>query len=225
MAIVESEGLGSGPRADDGRQAATTNDLASAAAKDQADLVERARSGDVAAFDALVAARLTPTFRLVRAILGGTEESEDTTQEAFIAAWRALPTLRRADRFDAWFGRIVVNACRMSMRRRPQTVCVPMESVADGQAALAEDPGLERLVDSDALNQAIDSLPVGERAILALYYLEDRPLSTVARILGMPTGTAKWRLWRARRALRQAMDADIGYAAPPVRLPPEELAP
>jgi RNA polymerase sigma-70 factor, ECF subfamily len=176
------------------------------------ELVKRAMSGDASAFDALVARRLTPTFRLARAILGGTEEAEDATQEAFISAWRGLPSLREPERFDAWFGRIVINACRMSMRRRPASAMLRLETVADRQSAHADDPGLIGLVNSDALNRAIDGLPVQQRAILALYYLEDRPVSSVALILGIPTGTAKWRLSLARTALRRAMADDDGGA-------------
>jgi RNA polymerase sigma-70 factor (ECF subfamily) len=170
-------------------------------------LVERARSGDAAAFDALVALRLMPTFRLARAILGSTEEAEDATQEAFIAAWRGLPSLREPERFDAWFGRIVVNACRMSMRRRPRTIVVPLDAVTPRQSDSADDPWLSGVIDSDALSRAIDGLALQHRAILALYYLEDRPMASVAAILGIPSGTAKWRLSQARSALRTAMAA------------------
>jgi RNA polymerase sigma-70 factor, ECF subfamily len=171
-------------------------------------LVERARSGDADAFDALVALRLMPTFRLARAILGGAEEAEDATQEAFIAAWRGLPSLREPERFNAWFGRIVVNACRMSMRRRPRTVFLSLESVTARQSARADDLWLGGVIHSDALNRAIDGLPLQQRAILALYYLEDQPMSAVATILGIPCGTAKWRLSRARTALRTALAGD-----------------
>lgn len=210
MAILESQGIGSGI----------------AVAADQADvhLVERARAGDVAAFDAIVAARQLPTFRLVRAILGSTEESEDATQDAFIAAWRALPTLRRPERFDAWFGRIVVNSCRMSLRRRPRAVVVSLDEVVDGHPSMTHDGEVIELIDGDALSRAIDQLPIQQRAILALYYLEDRPLSSVARILGIPAGTVKWRLWRARIALRRLMDADTAPAAARPRMPTGGLA-
>jgi RNA polymerase sigma-70 factor (ECF subfamily) len=188
-------------------------------------LVERARSGDVEAFDALVALRLMPTFRLARAILGGTEEAEDATQEAFIAAWRGLPSLRDAERFDAWFGRIVVNACRMSMRRRPRPVVLSLDSVIARQSAPADDLWLSGVIDSDALNRAIDELPLQQRAILVLYYLEDRPVSTVAMILGIPSGTAKWRLSRARTALRTALATGDGRASVFARQRREKLHP
>lgn len=182
-------------------------ELVGATAGDEARLVERARTGDGDAFDALVALRLMPTFRLARAILGTTEEAEDATQEALIAAWRGLPSIHDPGRFDAWFSRIVVNTCRMTMRRRPKAVVVSIDSIADGRPVWGEDPSLDGLVETEALNRAIDRLPVQQRAILALYYLEDRPLATVATILGIPGGTAKWRLSEARAALRRAMAA------------------
>ena len=80
-------------------------------------LVERARDGDRHAFDRLVAARLPQTFRLAKAITGHAGDAEDVTQEAFLQAWRNLPKLRAAARFDAWFGRILVNEARMALRR------------------------------------------------------------------------------------------------------------
>jgi len=203
----------------------TTSALVTPVAGGEISLVERARSGDAEAFDALVAVRLLPTFRLARAILGGTEEAEDATQEAFIAAWRGLSSLRDAERFDAWFGRIVVNACRMSMRRRPKTVVLPLESVIARQSAPADDRSLRGVIDSDALNRAIDGLPLQQRAILVLYYLEDRPVSTVATILGIPSGTAKWRLFRARTALRTALATSDGRASVFARKRREKLHP
>jgi RNA polymerase sigma-70 factor, ECF subfamily len=199
--------------------------LVTALAGGEIGLVERARAGEAEAFDALVALRIMPAFRLARAILGRTDEAEDATQEAFIAAWRGLPSLREPARFDAWFGRIVVNACRMSMRRRPRTVVLSLESVTPRQSEPTPDPWLSGVVDSDALHRAIDALPIHQRAILALYYLEDRPMSSVATILGIPSGTAKWRLWKARTALRAAMAATDGRPSAAVPQPGKRLRP
>ena len=240
MAILQPQGQTAEPGTVPGRQARLASVAARVAAVvsdpertnepgtvagGELELVERARSGDADAFDMLVALRLMPTVRLVRAILGAMEESEDATQEAFIAAWRGLPTLRRPERFDAWFARIVVNACRMSMRRRPRAVVVSIDSITDVQPSLADDPSLSGLVESDALNRAIDRLPVGQRTILALYYLEDRPVSSVALLLGIPTGTAKWRLSQARMALRRALAADDGGVSVLARLRRRKLGP
>lgn len=170
-------------------------------------LVERARAGDSAAFHDLVAARLLPTYRLTRAILGTIEEAEDATQEAFIAAWRGIATLRDPARFDAWFGRIVVNACRMSVRQRPRTVLLSVDSMEERLSVSTTD-SFTRFADVEALQRAIDRLSVPHRTVLALHYLESRRLSEVGAILGIPVGTAKWRLYQARSALERAMEAE-----------------
>jgi RNA polymerase sigma-70 factor, ECF subfamily len=191
---------------------------------EQARLVARSVDGDGDAFARLVDLRLLPAFRLARAILGTTEEAEDAVQEAFIAAWRALPTLHDPERFDAWFSRIVVNACRMAMRRRPHVTVIPIDDVAADR--MDETASVERLVDVEALHRALDTLSFQERAILALRYLEDRPLASVAAILEIPVGTAKWRLSEARASLRRAMaaagelPAQAGPAPGPLRSGP-----
>jgi RNA polymerase sigma-70 factor (ECF subfamily) len=179
------------------------------------DLVVRATRGDADAFERLVASRLSSSFRLARAIVGDTGEAEDVTQEAFVAAWRNLPRLRDPERFDAWFGRILVNAARMSVRRRRPIRSMPIvfrEADQDDQPGRSDpgrsDPALDGVVASDALQRAIDRLSVEQRTILALHHLEERPVTEVAVVLGIPVGTAKWRLHAARAALERAMESE-----------------
>jgi RNA polymerase sigma-70 factor, ECF subfamily len=181
----------------------------------ETDLVVRASKGDAEAFDRLIATRLRSSFRLARAIVGDTREAEDVTQEAFVSAWRNLPRLRDPDRFDAWFGRILVNAARMSVRRRGPVRSVPVafRDADDDERHGPTDPGgpdagLEGVVAGDALQRAIDRLSIGQRTILALHHVEERPVSEVATILGIPVGTAKWRLYSARAALERAMESE-----------------
>jgi len=172
-------------------------------------LIERARNGDVQAYDALVASRLSSTFRLAKAILGHAADAEDVTQEAFVQAWRTLPQLRDTDRFDAWFGRVVVNTARMHLRRRSRvmTVSVAALEMQDDPAFGRVDVALDGVATSEALQAAIDRLTVDQRTILALHHLDERPLKEVAAIVGIPDGTAKWRLHEARAALRRAMES------------------
>jgi RNA polymerase sigma-70 factor, ECF subfamily len=171
------------------------------------DLVERARRGDATAFDSLVERRVAPTFRLASAILGDPHEAEDATQEAFLSAWRNLPRLRDADRFDAWFGRIVVNACRASLRRRSPVVVLSVDATDPTPDPTAEH-AFAGVAGSDALERAFGRLTVDQRSILALHHLEERPVAEIAATLGVPAGTAKWRLHDARRALERALEAE-----------------
>ncbi len=176
-------------------------------------LVERARHGDRHAFDRLVASRLTPTFRLARAIVGDTRDAEDATQEAFLNAWRNLPRLRDTAKFDAWFGRIVVNEARLTLRRRGRVMTVPVDVIdvhgddrPTSSLAGGHDPSIDAIAASDALQRAIDRLTIEQRTILALHHLEERRVADIAALLGVPVGTAKWRLHEARAALERAME-------------------
>jgi RNA polymerase sigma-70 factor (ECF subfamily) len=176
-------------------------------------LIRRARDGDRHAFDRLVAARLPQTFRLAKAITGHAGDAEDVTQEAFLQAWRNLPRLRDPEKFDAWFGRILVNEARMALRRRDRVMTVPIDPIdvrddegRQGHVPSAHDPSIEGVAQSDALQRAINRITVEQRTILALHHLEERPVSEIAAFLGIPVGTAKWRLYEARAALERAME-------------------
>jgi RNA polymerase sigma-70 factor, ECF subfamily len=166
-------------------------------------LVDRARRGDDAAFGLLVEARVGATLRTARAILGNEAEAQEVTQEAFVSAWRNLPTLRDIDRFDAWLNRIVLNGCRDLLRHRRRVRQIDIESfelpTADTAAATLE---------TASLLAAFDRLSIADRQIMVLHHLHDLPLAEVARQLGIPVGTAKSRLWSARRALERAMEAE-----------------
>jgi RNA polymerase sigma-70 factor (ECF subfamily) len=173
------------------------------------DLVDRARRGDASAFDALVASRLGSTFRLAKAIVGDLGDAEDVTQEAFLQAWRGLPQLRDPARFDAWFGRIVVNAARMRMRGRPKRLTIAIDAIGTPDAAFGRaDAGIDGVVDADSLQRAIDRLGLEQRTILALHHVEERPLAEIASLLAIPVGTVKWRLHEARAALARALEAE-----------------
>ena len=82
------------------------------------ELIEQARGGDRAAFEALVRLKVDAVYGTALAILGHEADAQDAVQDAFVSAWRSMAGLRDPDRFEAWFGRIVVNACRMSLRKR-----------------------------------------------------------------------------------------------------------
>ncbi len=82
------------------------------------ELLLRARAGDREAFELIVLAKGEPMFRTALAILGSEADARDATQEAFIAAWTRFAGLRDPERFDAWLGRILINECRMALRKR-----------------------------------------------------------------------------------------------------------
>ena len=180
-------------------------------------LVFRAQRGDPAAFDRLVATRLDRCYRLAWSILLNDQDAADATQDAFVAAWRQLPRLRDTALFDGWLNRIVANAARMSRRRRIRLREIRVVAPSsDGLSSMTDGPApdpfarseIDDMVDLDAIGRAFDRLQPGERAILTLHHVEERPLTEIARSLGIPVGTAKSRLHAARRALERAMEAE-----------------
>ncbi len=177
-------------------------------------LVQRARAGDAPAFETLVATRVDRCYRLAWTILGNDEDAADATQEGFVAAWRQLPRLRDVAAFDGWLNRIVANAARMSRRHRVRLREVPAERDTEGEGSML-DSGVprgptesDRVVANDAIARAFDRLRTPERLILVLHHVEERPVAEIARSLGIPVGTAKWRLHAARAALERALEAE-----------------
>jgi RNA polymerase sigma-70 factor (ECF subfamily) len=138
-------------------------------------LVERARQGDPAAFEALLSVRLDALFRTAWAILGSEAAARDATQEACLATWRQLPRLRDVERFDAWLSRVLVNVCRMQLRRRARVREIPMTPAHDRVAPAGADPAA--FGDADAIARAFDRLNPDARAILVLHHLRQALLS------------------------------------------------
>ena len=164
------------------------------------ELVELARAGDEAAFEAIMRDRTDAMYRLSLAITGNETDAADAFQEALVGAWRHLPGLRETERFDAWLNRIVVNSCRMTVRSRSRR---RVHEIAFDGIDHAASP--DRTADVDLLRLALRRLTPDRREILALHYFEDRPLADIAEILAIPTGTAKSRLFHARAALVRAL--------------------
>ncbi|HYI22759.1 MAG TPA: sigma-70 family RNA polymerase sigma factor [Candidatus Limnocylindrales bacterium] len=162
------------------------------------DLLVRARSGDREAFELIVAAKGEPLFRTALAILGNEADARDATQETFVASWRQFGRLRDVDRFDAWIGRILINECRMALRhrRRVREVPIPDSPTEAPVASLASESH-----DSTDFDAAFNRLSVDQRSILVLHHLHGYGVREIGAWLGIPTGTVKWRLSRARAAL------------------------
>jgi RNA polymerase sigma-70 factor (ECF subfamily) len=194
---------------------ALTTAASSADSADEA-LVRRARTGDAAAFATLVDTRIDRCYRLAWSILSNDADAADATQEALVAVWRQLPRLRDPAVFDGWLNRIVANAALMARRHRVRLREVSVRpAYPDGDASPAEPPqnphahtAMDDVVDNDAIGRAFDRLRPKDRMILVLHHVEERPVAEIARSLGIPVGTAKWRLHAARSALEKAMEAE-----------------
>jgi len=166
--------------------------------------VLQAMRGDHDAFAALVTAATARLYALACLILRDSDRAEDATQEAFVRAWREIPRLRDAERFDAWLRRLVVNACydearRVTRRAEVSLFSVGERSVGDTSAAMAQ---------SDRVERAFRQLPLDQRTVLVLQHYEELSHTEIAETLGIPIGTVKSRVRYGVAAMRAALDAD-----------------
>jgi RNA polymerase sigma-70 factor, ECF subfamily len=167
--------------------------------------VVRARAGDRDAFARLAADAISGLDAVARLITRDPERAKDAVQETLVRAWRDLPGLRDPDRFEAWLRRLLVNACmdelRGARRRQVEVVLTNLHQPVVGDSSRG-------LADRDALERAFRDLDPDQRSLIVLYYFLDLSLAEAAATVGIPNGTAKSRLARARETLRATLDAD-----------------
>lgn len=172
------------------------------------ELLDRARAGDREAFELIVVAKGEPLFRTALAILGNEADARDATQEAFISSWRSFAKMRDLERFDAWLGRILINECRMTLRRRRRVREVAVDETADqsDHSGRSFAPSAPTDDSSSDFDDAFSRLTVDQRAMLVLHHLHGYGVREIGAWLGIPSGTVKWRLNRARNALRSELE-------------------
>lgn len=147
------------------------------------------------AFCTLVGEYESMLYNVAVAMLGNRADCLDAMQEAILAAWCNLATLREPRYFKTWLVRILINQCKRTLHRR-RGMPAPL---GDDLSAPAPDD------ESAALRAAVDALPDRLRPVIVLHYYEDFSVEDIARILGIPQGTVKSRLSRGRDLLRRAM--------------------
>jgi RNA polymerase sigma-70 factor, ECF subfamily len=182
---------------------------------DESSLIQAARQGDLDAFNLLVLKYQDVVFNQASWMLKDRQSAEDFTQDTFIQAYRKLPGYRNGS-FRAWLLRIVTNACLDELRRRKRRPLVPLEPLnQEGEEVESvdwlADPGpsvedrLEQADLSGLLQRQMDQLPADHRAVLVLVDLQDFDYEEAAAALGVPVGTVKSRLARARTQLRKRL--------------------
>lgn len=176
-------------------------------------LVDRAASGQPEAFDALIRPRLDKLYRMAVTITRSEADARDAVQEACVLAWRELPRLRDRKRFDSWLAQILVNACRGLLRRQRRVQVREIgvdepEPGAAGSGAYQTGSESDDVAEVELIRRAFDRLDTDTRALLAMHYVEERPLAEIGQILKAPVGTIKWRLSNARRALDRALEVE-----------------
>jgi RNA polymerase sigma-70 factor (ECF subfamily) len=177
-------------------------------------VLRRVAAGETEAFADLVERHQGTLLRLCERMLGDAEEARDAAQEVFLKAYRKAAGFQPRARVSTWLYRIATNHCLNRIRRRKV-----VRMISFGGASEEADPGLDPPDrEPDALErldarrrwrstrQAIDALPVNQRAVVVLAKFEGLSYRRIARVLGITVGAVESRLFRAMRNLERAQE-------------------
>lgn len=180
---------------------------------DQA-LVERVQHGDKKAFDILVQKYQYRLTKLISRYVYDQSEVMDVAQEAFIKAYRALPSFRGESAFYTWLYRIGVNTAKnylVSQGRRPPSVDIDAEEAGylEGESELKEYATPEHLLVRDEIentvHSAIEKLPEDLRTAITLRELDGLSYEEIAERMNCPVGTVRSRIFRAREVINSRL--------------------
>jgi RNA polymerase sigma-70 factor (ECF subfamily) len=179
------------------------------------ELIARVLAGDEASYGTLVTRYRDYVYTIAVRIVGSDEDAEDVAQEAFVRAYRALPRFRGDSKFSSWLYRIATNRALTHLKkRRRRADTVDIESGSHVEAVVIDDgrgevASPELLVRNEefrrAVRAAVLELPEQYRVVVTLFYLEERSYKEVVATLGIPMGTLKTHLHRARALLRDIL--------------------
>ena len=168
-------------------------------------LVERARDGDRDAYEELARASADRMYAIAYQITRDADRADDAVQQALVAMWRDLPSLRDPARFEGWTYRLIARASLQDLRQRRRANVRPLTPDDDhaGSRDMATDAA-----NRDQLERGLAALSPDHRAIVVLRHLTGLQIDEIAEVLGVPRGTVASRLHHATNALRAAIEAD-----------------
>lgn len=180
------------------------------APEEDAALMRAVAAGDQAAFRRLMQRHLAGTVRLATRVLGGNAEAEDVAQDAFIRVWRHAQSFEdpksRGARFSTWLHRIVLNLCIDLRRKKSFTplddVEEPASNAPSAEAAMIATEKRKRV------RAALDTLPERQRTAFVLCFYEEMSNAAAAEVMGIGVKALEALLVRARRGLRETLDAE-----------------
>jgi len=184
-------------------------------------LLRRLRDRDERAFRELVDEHRDKVFNLTYRMLGNRAEAEDVAQEVFISVFKTVDSFREESKFSTWLYRVTVNHCKNRIKylaRRHDRDQDQLDDAVDKTVAAAIGTGipmtrpdrqLEGAQMEKLLQEAISQLDEEHRVVVVLRDIEDLSIEEICEITGLPDGTVKSRLHRARLALRKKLQRHL----------------
>jgi len=184
-------------------------------------LLRRLRDRDERAFRELMETHRDRVFNITYRMLGNRHEAEDVAQEVFITVFKTIDSFREESKFSTWLYRVTVNHCKNRIKylaRRHDRDRDELDETSQQQngavtgapvRAKHPDKALESAQMEKLLQEAIASLDDDQRAVVILRDVEDLSIEEICEITGLPDGTVKSRLHRARLVLRKKMQRHV----------------
>lgn len=174
------------------------------------ELVRAAAGGDTEAFERLVRTYENKIYHLALRMCGSADEAADIAQEAFLAAWRGLPSFRGEAGFATWLYRLTSNAAIDYLRRqKKQRGDMSLDDEELGLDAVDSGPGPQETAEGSELRSAVaaglNQLSEGHRQVLVLREIQGLSYEEIASVLELDIGTVKSRISRARSSLRKIL--------------------
>lgn len=160
------------------------------------DLVYKAKSGNGKAFIKLIDENLKSMYRVGKGILSEEDDIEDAIQNTILKAYSNIKSLKKDELFKTWLIKILINECNKIYNFNKK--CISLDKVAEEQYK-------DKYEDFD-LKLAVDSLPEELKIVITLFYFEDLRIREISDIIGIPEGTVKSRLSRAKDKIVESMN-------------------
>jgi RNA polymerase sigma factor (sigma-70 family) len=183
------------------------------------EIIQKVLDGDVQAFGLLVNRHKAKAMTLAVRILKNREDAEEALQDSFVKVYRALSLFEWKSSFSTWFYRIVYNTCATAVgkKNRIHPLSIDVED-EDGLRTeiesdeLQPDIRMETEEFSKIVNEEVEKLPVVYGSTFTLFAIQDLSYEEIVQVTGLPLGTVKARLFRARAMLREAIVKRLDHA-------------
>ena len=173
---------------------------------DDAELIERCRSGDDAAFSELVERYKDLVYGLLYRMTRDKSAVEDLAQDVFLKIHRGIPYFRGEARLSTWIFRIIRNVCAQEYGRRPADVPLDDDRGGAPRQIGSPDRAFAQIETRDRLEKAMARLSEPQRLLVAAHYMQGVHYEALAESLNIPLGTVKTHLYRAKRRLRELLE-------------------
>ncbi len=181
-------------------------------------IIRRILAGEPRAFALLVDRHKGHGMTVAMRMLKNVEDAEEALQDAFVRAYRALDRFEFQAKFSTWFYRILYNVCSTQLARRDEIPAISLDVNDDDETTpivvrasdATPDVDLESREFRRIVAEEVDALPAQYAGMLTMFLMEDMSYAEIVEITGLPIGTVKTQLFRARALLRDAVRKRLG---------------